>query len=125
MLAIMSHTAMLALSFLSIGQVQASVPMVNEPAGREDVICFAVAIHLGQAGDDNVKSAAQLLAMYYFGRAQTQLSEPDLMTELATVAPRISGERWEIEKTRCGEGLREAGEQLARSADTISSGLAH
>lgn len=117
------HAAAALFSVFAMEPTSSPSAQVEPPVGRADVICFAVAIHLGEAGDETVKEAAQLLAMYYFGRAEAQLSEPVLMEELRTVGPRITGDRWEIEKARCGEGLRHAGEQLNRSVDEVAAQL--
>jgi hypothetical protein len=123
MFTVLGHTAAALLSVFAMGQTSSASPQVEPPVGRADVICFAVAIHLGQAGDETVKEASRLLAMYYFGRAEAQLSEPVLMAELRTVVPRISGDRWEVEKARCSEGLIHAGEQLNRSVDEVATQL--
>ncbi len=117
------HTAAALLSVFAMEPTSSPSAQVEPPVGRADVICFAVAIHLGEAGDETVKEASQLFAMYYFGRAEAQLSEPVLMEELRTVGPRITGDRWEIEKTRCAEGLLHAGEQLNRSVDEVAAQL--
>lgn len=117
-----AHTAVALLSIFEISQTSVTTSAhVEEPVGRSDVVCMAVAIHLGQNGDESVKEAANLLAMYYSGRAQVQLSEPALAEELRTVVPRISGDRWEIEKRRCGEGLDRAGEQLNRALGEVDA----
>jgi len=119
MFSTLAHTAVALLSIFEIGQSSvATSAQVEEPLGRSDVVCMAVSIHLGQNGDESVKEAASLLAMYYFGRAQVQLSEPALAEELRTVSPRISGDRWEIEKRRCGG---RAGEQLNRAIGEVDT----
>ena len=121
----LSQTVAAVLSALTFGQVAPITAEDQGPPGRDDVVCLAVAIHLGQAGDQNAKEAAGFLGIYYFGRAQAQLSEAALMEELRAVVPRIAGDRWEVEKSRCAEGLGQAGELLTRSVDAVSAQLAN
>lgn len=109
----------LSISISSPGM--AHIPNEPEVDGREDVICLAVAIQIGGAGGDADQEAANLLAMYFFGKARASMSEERLLEELKDIVPRISGEHWSLERNRCGQELFDAGQMLKRAVGELDS----
>ncbi|HTC51394.1 MAG TPA: hypothetical protein VK700_05615 [Steroidobacteraceae bacterium] len=92
----------------------------QDPETAADVRCIAVGFRMAQADNPQVKSAGQLLTLYYLGRLEghtTQGNVEDLIIEQVT---KMDEPAFHSEATRCGSGLTAKGQQLTKISQDLA-----
>jgi hypothetical protein len=89
----------------------------NESAA--DVRCIAVAFKMAQADNPQIKSAGQLLAIYYLGRLDGHTTQVDLEDLIVDQISKMDEATFRTEAARCGNALTEKGQQLTRIGQNL------
>lgn len=91
-----------------------------DPETAADVRCIAAGFRMAQADNPQVKSAGQLLTLYYLGRLEghtTQVNVEDLIIEQVTT---MDEPAFHTAATRCGNGLTAKGQQLTKISQDLA-----
>jgi|SRR5580692_8849823 hypothetical protein len=85
-----------------------------------DVRCIAVGFKMAQLDNPQVKSAGQLLAIYYLGRLDGHTPDVNLEDLIIDELSKMDEATFHTEATRCGNSLTAKGQQLARIGENLA-----